>query len=332
MMELSELDDFLSKYTENEQEAKQTYFHVMETGKTDTLEEITSIYQSYPVNITQNRGSDIRVWRHERYCNPSYHSHAFLEIMYQYRGQCIHNIAGETMLLAEGEFCFVSPGVIHKPEIFDDSLLMNILVEIPMLQKFYEVLDGTDSALTQYLREILYRKRYPKYLYIKPHTQDKTLNQLMRELILEYYNNEIYCDQMLYTRCLTLLLHLMRCHRSDMEPAKELIAKSGNILEILQYIHDSYRTVTLTEIAQKFNYNEQYISRLIHMQTGRTFYQHLSDLRINHAKVLLLTTNLSFAEIAWHCGYKGDAYFHRAFRQAVGMTPQAFRMTGSIVI
>ena len=47
--------------------------------------------------------------------------------------------------------------------------------------------------------------------------------------------------------------------------------------------------------------------------------------RINIAKNLLSTTNLSIKEISTIIGFKDPLYFGRCFKQSVGQTPSGFR-------
>ncbi|MGM9624862.1 MAG: AraC family transcriptional regulator [Eubacteriales bacterium] len=324
-MEFYELDAFLNTYTIEENRARIHYLQALDTKDADLLNLKSIHYRHFPDNLTHDHDTPIRICRHERYVNVEYHTHNVLEIMYQYSGNCFQTIDGESMTLRSGEFCFVSPGVLHLPEINDDSILINILIDIPTLSQMCELFHTIDSDFTKYLCAVAYRKKYPKYLTIRPKEKDEKLDRLMRELILEYYNNEPFFEQMMFTRCQTVILHLLRCHESDTAKTQETFSKNEPVLPIIQYIHHHIRHVTLDMIAQQFNYNKDYVCRLIHKQTGSTFQQYLMNLRISHAKFLLQSTDLSFAEIAWDCGYKSNAYFHRAFRQAVGMTPMQFR-------
>lgn len=58
---------------------------------------------------------------------------------------------------------------------------------------------------------------------------------------------------------------------------------------------------------------------------GVTFIQDLINSRIEHAKMLLLNTNLTSADIASQCGYKNFAHFTRQFKSNTGMTPITYR-------
>lgn len=51
----------------------------------------------------------------------------------------------------------------------------------------------------------------------------------------------------------------------------------------------------------------------------------LARLRIEKAKSMLTTSDLSMADIALHCGYARQHEFSRAFHRVVGCTPTAFR-------
>lgn len=58
---------------------------------------------------------------------------------------------------------------------------------------------------------------------------------------------------------------------------------------------------------------------------GVAFMQDLINSRIEHAKMLLLNTNLTSTAIAEQCKYKNYAHFARQFKEIVLMTPIPFR-------
>lgn len=59
--------------------------------------------------------------------------------------------------------------------------------------------------------------------------------------------------------------------------------------------------------------------------TGIGFIQYLTRLRIEKAKLLLLTTDQKTNEIADSVGMENNRSFNRLFKRETGMTPSDFR-------
>ncbi|MNC73208.1 HTH-type transcriptional regulator GadW [compost metagenome] len=47
--------------------------------------------------------------------------------------------------------------------------------------------------------------------------------------------------------------------------------------------------------------------------------------RVEHAKYLLTTTDISVKKIAEMCGYASEIHFMRQFKQQLGLTPSQYR-------
>ncbi len=62
---------------------------------------------------------------------------------------------------------------------------------------------------------------------------------------------------------------------------------------------------------------------------GVSFLQDLIESRIQYAKMLLTTTNLSVNDISVQCGYRSYAHFSRQFKEKTGTTPSEYRMACS---
>ena len=83
--------------------------------------------------------------------------------------------------------------------------------------------------------------------------------------------------------------------------------------------------LSVTHLAEVFNYNQSYISRLFKQVHGEPLSQYIRSARLNRAKTLLKSTNLPIQKIAAQVGFDTVQYFSIVFRKEIGTTPTAFR-------
>ena len=67
------------------------------------------------------------------------------------------------------------------------------------------------------------------------------------------------------------------------------------------------------------------LNRKLKAITGITPQEYILKLRLLKAKNLLMTTDLTVAEITYRCGMEDPGYFSTVFRKTVGVTPKAYR-------
>ena len=89
--------------------------------------------------------------------------------------------------------------------------------------------------------------------------------------------------------------------------------------------HAINEDLALSTVARHCNVSEGHLSRIFHHATGLTFREYLAQVRVDHAKNLLLHTNRSVTEIAYESGFQSISQFHRSFRRATGMAPGQLR-------
>ncbi len=98
------------------------------------------------------------------------------------------------------------------------------------------------------------------------------------------------------------------------------------VRNIYNYIEEFlYNDISVTQIAQAFNYSEKYIGKLFKQQTGMSIREYLNDKRLRHAAVLLGNTKLSVTEISSQSGFNNVTYFNRMFKVKFGLTPGEYR-------
>lgn len=79
--------------------------------------------------------------------------------------------------------------------------------------------------------------------------------------------------------------------------------------------------------AENLNLSPKYFSDLIRKETGKSALDSIQLKLINLAKERMFDTRKSVSEIAYELGFKYPQHFTRLFKQKVGVTPNAYRMT-----
>jgi transcriptional regulator GlxA family with amidase domain len=102
--------------------------------------------------------------------------------------------------------------------------------------------------------------------------------------------------------------------------ADELIA------EIQFWLRTHLNTeLTLTDIAKLFGMSQRSFTRRFKAATGTRATQYWQQLRIETAKELLSSSNLTIQEIADQVGYQDQGHLTRLFKQNLNLTPKAYR-------
>ncbi|MDO4479228.1 MAG: response regulator [Lachnospiraceae bacterium] len=83
--------------------------------------------------------------------------------------------------------------------------------------------------------------------------------------------------------------------------------------------------VSLSVLADEFHLNPQYISQLFKSEIGVNFLAYLTNIRMERAKSLLLTTSMSIAEVSEQAGYGDYRVFTKVFKKNEGVTPSQYR-------
>lgn len=81
----------------------------------------------------------------------------------------------------------------------------------------------------------------------------------------------------------------------------------------------------LADMAKAANLSVSRLAHLFREQMGITPVDFLRNIRIDHAKRLLLTTDNNCTRICYDVGYNNQSYFTRVFKHATGLTPREFR-------
>lgn len=83
--------------------------------------------------------------------------------------------------------------------------------------------------------------------------------------------------------------------------------------------------VGMDEMARRLGLNPTHFSRLFKIETGLTYIEFVTKLKMERAQELLNQTNITIVDIAEQLGYDNVSYFIKLFRNFSGMTPVEYR-------
>ncbi len=96
--------------------------------------------------------------------------------------------------------------------------------------------------------------------------------------------------------------------------------------QAMAYIHEHYRDpISREDIARHIGVSEGYLSRCFTQETGLSLIQYLTRYRIQQARQLLVSSDMTVTEIALEVGFSDSNYFSRVFRREVGVSPLTYR-------
>lgn len=108
-------------------------------------------------------------------------------------------------------------------------------------------------------------------------------------------------------------------------PDEEMLTNE-TVKQLIQYLKSHYsETITLGSASEIVHLCPVYLSRLVKKETGNTFLEILTRVRMEQACNMLRDPNNKVYEIALAVGIKDSKYFSQIFKRYYGMTPVEFR-------
>ena len=86
--------------------------------------------------------------------------------------------------------------------------------------------------------------------------------------------------------------------------------------------------LSLKALAVRLSLNPNYLSTLFTKELGISLTEYVNRCRVEHAKHLLLSTDLPIKKIVQQCGFTDIHYFTRIFKRFTSLTPKNYREQG----
>lgn len=119
-----------------------------------------------------------------------------------------------------------------------------------------------------------------------------------------------------------ILMQTAQAYFAALHPACPDIAS-----QVESYLESHYRDCSLTvqNIAQDLGFTNTYLCAAYKKSTGKTVNQRLTEIRLSHAKQLLVRADRKLYQVANAVGYGDAKYFVKLFTREMGLSPREYQ-------
>jgi YesN/AraC family two-component response regulator len=311
------LSDFLNHYTNEELTERKLIIPSMKDGW-------------YPVAMDDDllflgdHETDIILTKHNRYTPVFDHKHTFFEMIYVINGQCTQCINDQKIILKEGTLCIVAPLTTHSIGVFDDSIVMNIIIRRKTFENVFYTLLQSSNKITDFVNRSLYLYQEAGCLLLDT-KKDEQILELVLNLYNEYIERKPHFDLVLNSELMYMLSLVLQRYEDTIEMPQKPFNGNKTMIDIISYIEDHFHDITLAKVADHFTYSQGYLSRMIKKETGQSFRDLLFNIKFDKARGLLETTDQSIEDIAYAVGFENSENFYRLFKKKFHITPGKYR-------
>ncbi|SER90816.1 AraC-type DNA-binding protein [Gracilibacillus ureilyticus] len=226
-----------------------------------------------------------------------------------------------------GEVLFILPHTIHKGYKICNKFISFYWFHFisDTIYRGKEINDTTVLKIRttpeiSHLIKDIYLPRYGSPIAVQ------RLNILANQL-LDVDNSNYYTRMSLNYLMTSLLIELSeQTFLHSINRQDSLSETDINIHFILEWTRiNAFDGITVSDIAEQFSYNKDYLSRHFKQRTGKTLQSYLHSLRISKAKDLLTGSRQNIKVIANRVGIDDEKYFMRLFKKYEKITPTEYR-------
>lgn len=217
----------------------------------------------------------------------------FCSLSYRHQGKVLIKSEGEEFLSFEDCITFIPRGLSYNTEILEDvhmSLIHFNMTGAELPQK--PVVIKANGALASLFGALMQNKSDTRATFSRMAVFYEILSELEK---------------------------MSNAESAGFIPQK--IAEAKHIIE--NNFSDPY--LSIESVADKLKVSTSYLRREFRIFYGMSPVKYLKEIRLNHAKKLLIGENCTVVNAAQKCGYSSACYFIQDFHKAFGESPSKYR-------
>lgn len=260
------------------------------------------------------------------YFDTPFHFHPECELVYILSGSGKRIIGDKIENFEAGDMVFLGPNIPHV--WYSDP-------------SFYKKDAGLlSTAIVVYFSKDIFSEKF--YLLEEAHALKDLFKKAERGLKIEgraFEQVASFLEKMPDSNGMQKIVFLLQLLESiskahNLEPLASITYKNSyatkdnhKIDKVFHYLNRNFmRDITMPEVAEICHMTPQSFCRFFKARTKITFVDFLNDIRISHARKLLIESEeQTIAEIAYLCGYKNLSNFNKLFKIKTKLTPKEYR-------
>jgi len=263
---------------------------------------------------------------HIEYCigdfSRSFHKHSSYELVYILSGRIQLNIGNHSLILVANNSILIKPGTLH--EIHSDKQTEYFILHFNAT--LTNLIKPSSSEKALFLRFNYALSDENRQLVIL----DKTYgHHVLRNIKKELLEKEWGYKLLLGNQCANLLYLILRNLPAKVFKGKDfydLPANNNIAVEIYNYIYNNIeKNLALEEVANLFHLSSRQVNRLLTDFYHQSFSVILNSIRLNKAKELIKTTELTMDEITELVGYTSYKSLYNLFKKYENLSPTEYR-------
>ena len=243
------------------------------------------------------------IWDSRRHCNAAYELHIVT------RGRCTVDVEDTHIDLQAGQAILIAPGKYHEAHIhlreferisFDFSLSSGQLADAMRETVAESAVFNPTADFMEYCDKLVLESMYKNPL------REAAIHSLLTLLTVSLFRN----------------LQLVKYTEPDKRKREELERK---------HLIDNYFEQNTSEmrgasaLAEQLHLSNRQLNRVLKEYYGMGFQEKLMKKRMDHAALLLRTTDRSIPDVISLVGYNSQTAFYKAFSDQFGTSPQQYR-------
>ena len=242
-------------------------------------------------------------WVSNHHCNADYELHVIL------KGKCDVTVEDEKHELSDGKAILIAPGKYHEPHALS-----------PSLERLSMSFTAAESALSSALKNavktgvtILAEEDF--IWYSRKLIEEGASKNPLKEIVIKSLLTLLTAS---FFRSLGLVSYV-----EANDGGREELERTQLIDNFFAF-HYAEKT-GCTALAEELHVSTKQLGRILKKNYGMGFQEKLIHTRMDHAALLLRTTDARVQDVIEAVGYSSYEAFYKAFVERFGMNPQKYR-------